>query len=405
MTNIVSFRDFAERSAEKWIDDHKPAVVKPNDAPSTFGDRIKLITPCPFDDPVPFESDVLIVPWILVDNMACDQYPRYMGFLLRATYAWLKVTRPDMHRAMSNGYSCSTVVPVVGVRAGMIMSMGRPCDAVISPVSRFLYYDTKRGRLWIRKMSNDQEFARWADALVTIPDVPAPTMEAMMAWCGMAPLLACMGSSTEFSLGATYSVPFVQRSISSYLMAHMRTEAYTAASLAQPLTWDTAMLAAISGYPAAACRVWATDPLMALCAERRAQSDVAAIEHSRSREREVARRFSRTASSAPVENPVDSTAAMWAQVRSAAGYVAAQEDDAASLATALMSDAHEDVIAPDDSITPSRTAVPSRAPTPPAHVEQAHVDMIRDAARAAQQMPNAAPSLFAGAAQSEAVRW
>jgi hypothetical protein len=405
MTTLVSFRDFSEASLSEWIDSHKPAVVRPNECPATFGDRIKFVTPCPFDDPAPFESEVLAIPWILVEGMPCSQYPRYMGFLLRAAYAWLKATRPDLHRTMSNGRSCNTIVPVMGVRAGMIASLGRPCDAVMSPIGRFLHYDVKRDRLWIRKMTRDHEFSRWADALTTVPDVPAPTMEAMMAWCGMAPLLACMGSSQEFSMGSNYTVPFVQRSISSYLLGHMRTEAYAAMCLAAPLTWDSAMLASISGYPTAACRVWAVDPLMALCAERRAQSDPAAITHSRNREREVLRRYSRPASASSRAQDGAEVAAMWSQVRATTGYAAVQDEDAASMATDLMSDAPDDVLQPEDSVTPSRTAVPSRAPTPPARMTSAQVESVREAARLAQQMPNAAPSLIQGASGSEAVRW
>lgn len=216
-----------------------------------------------------------------------------------------------------------------------------------------------------------------------------------------------MAASSEYALGSTYSVPFVQRSISSYLSSHMHPQAYAQAKLALPLTWDAAQMAALAGYPDAQVRLWATDPMMALGAERRVLSDPEAMETSRSRERDVSRRFQRSSGSITSTHPAQATDELWSRVRAAADYATASValDDTVSLATALLENAEDGLVAPTDSVSGQATAVPSRVPSPPHAMSLRQMDQIRDAARTAQAMSNRAASLMNGVTGQESVAW
>jgi len=403
MSTEVSFRAFHEAAARRWHEERPAKCVRPNAVSGVPISKIRVLTPYDENSGDPVRTDIDVVPWILVRDMPCSEYPKYLGFFLHASYAWLKITRPELHKEMSNGSSCNTIVPIVGVKAGMIESLGPPCNSAPSAIGSFLLYDAKRARLWIKPQADNPTYVLWQSAMATIPEVPGHTMTCMMAWCRMAPLLACMASSQEFSAGPSYSVPFVQRAISSYFQAVMDGRAYATMVLASPLTWDSAMYASISGYPSQACRAWAVDPLMALCAEKRAIVDQKAMDNSREREAEICRKFKRSSNTSVAMD--DAGATRWDHLRAAVDYVAATDDDNMSMATALLQDAPEYGVGPDDSVSAAHTQVPSRARTPPPAVTQAQMENIREAARRAQAMPNAAASMMRGVTGEESVVW
>lgn len=407
MSNETTLEQFVSAASAAWKTHNPPQYVRPNAVPETFGSRIRLLTThvTSFDDPL--DNSAAIVPWIGIPDMPCSVYPSYVAFFLRAAYAWIRVTRPDLHKTMQNGSACNTVLPIVGVRAGVASDLGLPPESSLSPIGNYLHYDVKRGKLWIRQVTSDPTFSQWVDALQATAPVPAAAVEAMLAWVTVAPLVACMGSSREFALGNSYTVPFVQRSISSHLNRQLRPEAYRHMSLGSPLTWDSALCGAVQGQPSAVCRVWALDPLLALCAERRVQSDESLIAASKAQEREVSRKFQRSMSA--VSSPVspESTESVWSRVRAATDYVMerARDDDTMSLATALLENAEDGVLRPEDSVTPARTAVPSRAPSPRPQLTAEHMETIRAGARGAQQLPNAAASMLNGVTGDESVHW
>jgi len=398
---------FIDNAAAAWRTHNPPQYIKSNVVPDTFGGRIRMLTThvASFGDII--DNPAGVVPWIGVADMPCSVYPAYVAFFLRAAYAWLRVTRPDLHRLMSNGSACNTIVPIIGVRAGVISDLGLAPLAVMSPIGNYLHYDTKRGKLWIRQVTSDPAFSLWIDAFNSTATVPAATVEAMLAWVSVAPLVACMGSAREFALGNSYTVPFVQRSISSYLNRQLRPEAYRHMCLASSLTWDTALCAAIQGQPSAVCRAWAMDPLLALCAERRVQSDEGLIAASKAQEREIARKFQRSASAVSSPASPESADAVWSRVRAAADHLLerTRDDDSVSIATALLENAEDGILGPGDSITATQTAVPSRAPSPRPQMASAHIEAIRAGALGAQQLPNAAASMLNGVRGDESVHW
>jgi hypothetical protein len=407
MSNEATMEQFIDNAAAAWRTHNPPQHIKPNVVPDTFGSRIKMLTThvSSFDDLV--DNPAGLVPWIAVENMPCGTYPAYVAFFLRASYAWLRVTRPDLHRLMSNGSACSTIVPTIGVRAGVTSDLGLAPPAAMSPIGNYLYYDAKRSSLWVRQVTSDPLFSLWVDALNATATVPAATVEAMLAWVSIAPLVACMGAGREYALGSSYTVPFVQRSISSYLNRQLRPEAYRHMCLASPLTWDSALCASIQGQPSAVCRAWAMDPLLALCAERRVQSDEHLIAASKAQEREIARKFQRSASAVSSPASPESADVVWSRVRAAADHILgrARDEDTMSIATALLENAEDGILGPGDSVTAAHTAVPSRAPSPRPQMTAAHINAIRAGALGAQQMPNAAASLLNGVRGDESVHW
>jgi len=374
-----------------------------NTGPAELGDPIKTLVPYDGNDVKTAWTAAAAFPWIAIANMPRREHVRYVGFFLRATLAWLRVTNPALHAAVSNGAATKTIVPVVGVRTGLVADIGLPPRCSVSPMADYLFYDAKRHNMWVRRDSGDPTMSAWLEALRATPAVPQETLEVLLAWASLAPLVGCMSATAAYGVGATYTVPFVQRSISSHMMSAMRRDSYAAMQLALPLTWDSAMDAAISGYPEAAARSWATDPVMAVCAERRVLDNVTSIEHSRAKEKALMETFPRMRKASTSATPSVDT--LWTQIRSAREELltASTDDDNISLATALMENSEEGLLGPADSVSCIATAVPSRAHTPPPAMSERDAGAIRHAARFAQMMPNGAPSMLNGANGDESV--
>jgi len=401
MPTSTTYVQFEQLARDAWNAAHPPSYVRPNSVPESFGDKIEVLSKVSGGEV--YESAVSDIPWVIVDNMPASKYPQYMEFFLRATMAWIRTEDPAIHDAIAPGASMSTLVPITAIRCGMVHSVGVPSEQVRSPLSDFVHFDVKRSNLWITQASSDPKFCRWLSSMSRTPSVPSSTLEVLLAWCSVAPLVGCMASSMEYSMGMSYSVPFVQRSISQHMLTNMRPASYAAAGLGQPLTWDSAMQSALSGYTVSECASWASDALMALCSERRVQTDEASVEHSRARAAEVKKRARRREAMSPTSPAA--VGALWNTVRHAARSTAAREDDQVTLATGLMTKAREPDVYPEESASNVHTAVPSRAPSPPAAMTRADVADIRAAATAAQQLPNGSRSLIMGANDEESVRW
>lgn len=397
--------DFVRAVGERWSETHPARFVPHTTGPVELGDPIRTVAEHLRAGGEPVEKAVCAIPWVSAGNLPLSLYPKYMVFMLRATCAALKISRPDLHRALMNGTAATTVVPVVGVRVGMLAALGAPVGFDKAAVGRFMYYDEKRKHLWIKRATSDLGCIAWRAEFEADLPIPKSTIELLFAWARMAPLVACMASTAEYALGPGYSVPFVQRSISSTLRAHLSPEAYAVAGMSSALTWDFALQASIGGYPEGAVHAWAGDPLLALCAETRVIDDPAAAEINRARQRTVADKYNKALSRRSGVEPTVEWDAMWAAVRSARAEPLVASDDTISIATALMSEADEGLLGPSDSITATQTRAPSRAPSPPPAVSGAAREQIHHMLHAAHaSMPQAA-SVAAGAQDNMSVRW
>lgn len=397
--------DFVRSVGERWSETHPARYVPHTTGPTELGDPIRTIADHLRAGGTPVEKAVCCIPWVSAANLPLGMYPRYMVFMLRATCAALKISRPDLHRALMNGTAATTVVPVVGVRVGMLASLGAPVGFDKAAVGRFMHYDEKRKHLWVKRATSDLGSIAWRAEFELDLAIPKSTVELLFAWARMAPLVACMASTSEYALGPGYSVPFVQRSISSTFRNHLSPEAYAASGVSSALTWDFALQASIGGYPEGAVHAWAGDPLLALCAETRVIDDPAAAEINRARQRTVADKYNKALSRRGSTEPNVEWNAMWAAVRAARSDSVVLDDDTISVATALMSEAAEGDIGPSDSITATQTRAPSRAPSPPPAMTGAareHIHQILHAAHSS--MPQAA-SVAAGAQDNMSVRW
>jgi len=373
----------------------------------TFGDEIRMITPVDAGGADVIANAASRIPHIVPDGMPAAAFPQHLVFLLRATYAALECDAPAVHHVLTSEGDRCCIATVVAVRVGMLLAMGPVPEAERHCIAAGLAYDPKRGRLWVRAGKRDEYINQWRLAYAKTVDPPPASLEIMLMWCKVAPMIACMASCTEYALGGGYAVQCVQEAISRFMRQHMSPAAYHLARLDRQLTWDAARAASIAGYPKPLVRVWSFDPLMAVCAERRIMVGLEELSASRAREARLSASYTEGAAEAMSDTATasDPQDVLWKAVAAARGALYLTDDDAASVATILMEDASMSRVASPAGSDGVRTARPSAPPTPPNEMSPDHRDQIRAAIRDAASSGQRAASDRPTGADVLSVRW
>jgi len=346
--------EYLDTSVSRWLSAHPAKTVRAIDNVMEAGDSIRCVIPDVAGRDGMVLNAVSCFPWVCARNMPGAVAARYVAFTLKATYAGLVAQQPSIRAAFANGAAVLTTAPVVGVRAGMLAAFGLPAPEAMGPICDALHYDAKRSKLWVRAASKDEDgrVIAWRASMDTSSTPDPVIMEVMLAWSHVAPLLACMASAECYAMGNAYSVPFVQRSISDFFTRTMSNAAYAIAGLDKAIVWDAALQAAVQGYPVSRVMAWASDPVMAVCAERRVLTDAASVAGSRAREAAAVARCRTILGSPLSRSPIPDTERLWADLRTGGDYRTVLDDDTQSMATALMVDAAAfPEVTPDDSVS------------------------------------------------------
>jgi hypothetical protein len=400
-------KTYVDRALDEWVSKNGARAISALKDIAEPGDPISFAVPEQGTSQTIVRNDVSVFPWFMPAGMPDSVATQYVGFLLRATYAALIVNRPELTAAFSNGSAVATLVPVVGVRAGMQCSIGSPPEPNETMLGKQMYYDPKRARLWLRSATGGDppSISAWRTAFMTTPSPDKVQVETMLAWAHVAPLVAVMSSSECYTMGSAYTVPFVQHAISEYFATHMSPEAYARARLDQPLVWNVALQAAVEGYEERRVMAWAADPVMAICAERRILVQPADITASRAREGKARMRCaSITMPTRPSMRNV-ATTQLWSKLRAPGDFKTVLDDDDASVATALMVDAG---VSPDDSVSvaPARRVItPPRNRTPPIEVTPEERQRFHDMLANVRQADVLVPSVMRGVDSEAPVKW
>jgi len=400
-------KSYVDRALDEWVGRNGARAISALRDIAEPGDQIALAVPEQGTSQVIVRNDVSMFPWFLPTGMPDSAAAHYVAFTLRATYAALVVSRPELSAAFSNGSAVVTLVPVVGVRVGMQCAIGSPPESTEDMLGRQMYYDPKRARLWLRSATpaDAPSVNAWRASFMATPSPDKTQVEIMLAWAHVAPLLAVMSSSECYTMGSAYTVPFVQHAISEYFAAHMSPEAYARARLDQALVWNVALQAAVEGYEERRVMAWAADPVMAICAERRILVQPSDITASRSREEKARARCASITMPVRPSMRNQATTHLWSQLRAPGDFRTVLDDDTASVATALMVDAD---LGPDDSIScapRNRVITPPRNKTPPAEVTAAERQRFHDLLANVRAGDARAPSLMRGLDSEAPVKW
>jgi len=400
-------KSYVGRALDEWVSNNGAKAITALRDIAEPGDPITFAVPEQSNSQTLVRNDVSVFPWFLPAGMPDNVATQYVAFLLRATYAALLVNHPELAAAFSNGSAVATLVPAVGVRAGMQCSIGSPPEPIEHMLGRQMYYDPKREKLWLRSASTADapSVNAWRAAFMATPSPDKIQVETMLAWAHVAPLLAVMSSSECYTMGSSYTVPFVQHAISEYFATHMAPEAYARARLNEPLVWNVALQAAVEGYEERRVMAWAADPVMAVCAERRILVQPTDIAASRHREERARMRCASITMPLRPSMRNSATANLWSQLRAPGDFRTVLDDDAGSVATALMVDAE---VRPDDSVSctaPRKVVTPPRTKTPPAEVTAADRQRFHDLLASARKADASVPSLMRGVDSEAPMKW
>lgn len=325
---------------DDWKKSHRDGRIRKTATPSSFGDAIQTIDSLSGTDLPAVVGASEFMPCVTLPGVPVDKYPEYLDFLYRATMAAMRVERPGLYNSIETSMAYYLTAVIVAVRVGVWSSTKKLPLERHAPSYESLYYDEKRDRLWVRAVPSASAAAAWRCALDTAPLVRPGTLEVMLMWCKVSPLVLCTACTGLYALSNTYSTPFVDEAVARYMRSTASPEAKQILRLDRSVVWDAARAAAVEGLSEVMVRTWTNDPLLAVTAERRIMTNEASLRASRLRGERVLAKLDlgetmlNLVSSDP--GSVEHQRALWEAVARAKAGVQDTDDDNESVATALL---------------------------------------------------------------------
>jgi hypothetical protein len=319
--------------------------------------------------------------------------------------ASLVTTQPALALSMSKAAVLRAIAVTVAVRCGVWSAMSIAPVAGDAAACDALHYDKKRGSLWLKSAGSDTYVQAWINAYNSIQHSLASETEIMAHLCVIAPMAMCMGATLLTQKGEVYALPYVEKSLSQCLKSRLSKSAYANLKLDSDITWDAMRNAAVSGLPLAAVKCWATDPLVAVGAQKRIAMTAAELRKYESREDALAAGADTPGPAAMMTDSEDDDAEdpLVMQIRAMKDKAGTMtpDDDSVSLPTMFGSPDREYA----EPETIANTAVPTRSHSPVPAIGQNHRDQIRAAIQNAAASGERAQSEVNFANPEESVKW
>lgn len=398
---------------EDWELANQKRRVRKNAVPASFGDAIQTTDSDAGGGAVAISGASAFMPCVTLPGVPLERYPEYLEFLYRATMAATCLEHPGLYSSISTPLAYYLTTVIVAVRVGTWASVRRLPVESYPVAEKALYYDEKRDRLWVQSARAVPASAAWRRALDAAPLVRSGTMETMLLWCKVAPLVLCTACTGLFALSGTYSTPFVDDAIARYMRGTAGPEASKVLRLDRAVVWDSARAASVEGMPDRLVHAWTDDPLLAVTAERRIMTSESSLRASRMRGERVLAKLNTgdTVLNLVSSDPggVEHQKALWEAVARAKEGLVGQDDDAESVATALMDDSRDGKLGlatlPDiEEETASGTLTPL-VPEMPQEVTLAERAAVRDIIRNAHSSGEQAASVSGNMVGNMPVEW
>lgn len=404
---IRSLSDFNWSLSETWQAIHSDTRIHRSAVPPMAAAPVQSMNAWPTGDRTPFVTSADFIPVSVITGMPAHMYPKYMRFLVRCTLATMQVTTPHVQAELTDATFLRIVTLATAVRCGVWAAMAVVPAAPTTHLATAVAYDSKRQRLWLRRATDAADHDAWLAAFTRADHKVKNAEEIMDHTCVVAPMFMCMGATALTQRGEVYAAPYVERSVSSCLKLRMGKGAYADLRLDSDLVWDTLKTASVTGLPASAVRSWATDPLVAVGAQKRISTSMRETERYKVREAALMAGSTTPASVMGVDDTddedQDAEDPLVAEIRKmkAAAGDTDPDDDGMTAPTSWGADLSRP--ATPDAQGP--TVVPTRSPSPVPTMGQSHRDQIRAAIMHAAASGPRAASEVAGALEDDTVRW
>lgn len=404
VTNVNSkmgaaeFHTMAERA---WAVANDNLCLAPSPVVEAHKLEVRCLTPWEPGNGGYCRTPVDFVPVVTVDKMPPRRYPEYVSSLIGPTIACMRLESPQLWLASNTMDLVRLVTVCVAARAGFWAAVNWTPAASASLPEKALVYDTKRRNLWLAKSRGDKAHDVWL-AVYSLPFVHMDHESEVVSQISVvSPALALTGAVTLTQLGPAYMVALMIKQVARAARSRMSEPAYQELNLADKYMVDAIRFGPMTGAPYAAARRWASDPLAAVCAQRRVADSPQEVVELQATEEDLLSGMSTPASSAMFDD--DDQAffedPLMKRVREASSQAVA----------------HETPIAPtvlNSGIDTPRPGTPTaarqeveHASTPRQAMRAVDVEMIREVAANARQWAPPAPSELMGANAEEEVKW
>jgi hypothetical protein len=399
----VNPSDLLTTHDEKWAKIYKKRVVKPCGVRVEDNVALKLVSLPEMPGAGRMATVADVVPTVKISAMHPSQYLAFASAIMMYSSAEWCVQAPRIASLRGSVEYRNTLMLVTSARAATWGALGVTPSSDMIREHTALRWSNKVGTVVVRGATETPEADLWRHFLATSPGCPDSMVELCQALIGLAPMLFLYGASLNLANGDLLSSHFVEREMAAYAKAQLSARTYAEFGLQQSNTWEIMGAAAVSGFSASFTRHVSSDPAFITMAQAKIASVnrnalLARLQNCLAKAPNAGLVMSDTMPSAPRRYKV--TAADEADELES---VADTEADFELPGITTRSNIHDFLAtvqdaADDNSVTP-------RPSTPVPVLTTAEVGQIRDAAKKAMEMPNAAVSLIRDADPDESANW
>lgn len=400
-SELTAVEQLSKDIGDAWAKANMHKWVAPGEAIAAHQYLVNSLTPWSDGGQSSMPTSVDFIPVVTIEGMPTNRYPEYLPILTAAAVACMRVVSPHLALALESTEFRKLVSLAVATRAGFWAAMNwtPKCDASLPP--RAIVYDKKSRQVWLTATRGDRQHDLWL-AMMALKSSTSPISgDGLNGVAVVAPMCGVMASSLQTSLGPQYSFDLVMERVNAVLESRVGVDMARTMGIGTPEVTEVLTMATMTGVPRHAAQVWATDPLVAVGAQRRIAATPSEVELAKAREVRLTSGRATPASASLYESvtPADSTDPMLAVIR------AHQEELEAPERTPTVVGAYaEEPGLGSSAVTPTAARSVVSADMRP-EIAPAEARFIQEVARHAQQSAPPVPSMLNGADGDESAVW
>jgi hypothetical protein len=222
----------------------------------------------------PGSSDLLttpvdFIPAVTIDGLPTNRYPEYLPLLFAATVACLRIEQPSMALALESDTFQKMIAVAVAARAGFWAAVNWTPKCTPTLPSMAIVYDKKRRNVWLSAANGTVEHDRWLAMMSMKTYAIRNIIRELHHTAIVAPVCAVAGASLRTAVGAVYAFDLVMERVILVLDTRLHANITESLGVQMDEFIELVTMGPLVGAPVLAARVWASDPLVAVGAQRR----------------------------------------------------------------------------------------------------------------------------------------
>lgn len=402
-SDLTAMEQLAHETSAAWAKVNVHKYVRPGAVRAAHQYLVRSQKPWSDGESELMATSADFIPVVTIEGLPTNRYPEFLPVLTSAAIACMRLIHPSLALALESVEFRKLIHVAVAARAGMWAAVNWTPNCDTSVPRKAIVYDKKTRNVWLSGTRGEPAHDLW----LAMMSLKAPQMpdygEGLSHVAIVAPMCGVMAASLQTSLGPLYSFDLAMERVNTVLESRMGTSTAGLLGVGSAETTEVMTMAVLTSVPLQVAQVWATDPLVAVGAQRRIAATPSEVAAAKRREARLT-----SGRATPANVPSYDLASVAGHVDPMLDLIRAHKEEleAPEQAPTVVNDAGE-AEEPEEGASaatprPARSVVDSVSRV---GMTAEETRFIHEVARHAQQNAPPVPSMLNGANEDESAVW